>query len=1140
MEPVTASDDQSYGSKTSVTGELRSESAPRGNLSMEPPATGEAEGVVPTAGDLPGGAGAAAEEWPASSADTAAPSSSDEARRQESAAGDPVLGQLETAAPVSDPPVPAGSLRRRLVADPDVDARAAGADLSSSQPKSSSPVLRHDIIQAVEALRGVKSMTTDLRNTEEEAAEHLQKLKDLKAQLTPVAAGTSSATLQPVREEIEDIVDEGWKLYQEYEEQMKELLEQQMEIERQAEQLKQLGEAEGISFSTPSDSGTSGEYEAVPEGRPNLPVRVPSSTSMDIERGPPAADQFFVAEERAQHLVRVLEQLNSDSKNTVREIRDFARRWVEKNSTEKAAHARRLVGHLNRLLKRGRQDGSELLEAINSMEVSLLSVQDPASRQHLINSTTELRASWVYYDEEFEDRAREADEALLGTVQKATMLHGYNASLQVMRRHGTQLEVKTKEITETLERAKSAQSAWRVLGEKAAVVDGTKDAYTRFLGEFAPLRTRTQDIEDQATALMGASEALLQAVGQDVVDARNAAVECLQSEGISEECDKLESSTDKVAHGHVPALQSLVADLRHHVDQMRLAQSQATGAAQGRGHSLLRERTERSNELAAESAKVLREMHVAAFAMRKAAHVSRKTEDVQATVAQDSVSDPQLGALKETATYGADLGRQLEKLVSAMHETVLPAADVEETLHDSGLAAGMRYHAEGVQAQTKMWEREAATLLAEMRDIVSPAQQSFDSAQRSWVRNEVIASLAVVKALLHAIETEEDNKEDHVAALLKATILLNRTNVLLRRMAETAGDAGDSYHGASQLELQAQADTLGNRLSHLMHRYDMGRFNNFVLSTSSALRSVEELGLPANIERAVARLGQTQAEVARLMRERSRLRDLPAEDRAPLQKSLEAELQMVSKETSETLRVLHDALQNATMQNDPKVQRLLFTLSQGATLTSQLARGAENSTRLTDGEGSRTVPVVEGRSVDTKSFLRDIEGLSVLLGELQYQAEDEVRDRRDPTEGKQSPEIVRENKIALPQAEMSRKDLDSLKELVEEMQGRTDDVRGSLSSTVEAFERVQRCAEGLQELRRLTPRENKGDHTSQYVEKLSRVMETADTDRKKLQMGLGIGLGVVLGLILLVAVALALFKRRAQRRLEILTRSEKK
>ncbi|PHJ17741.1 transmembrane [Cystoisospora suis] len=1137
-EPVPVTDDEWFGGKTSVTEEPRSESALRGNLSMEPLATEEAGEGVPTAGDLPDTAGAAAEERPASGADTAAQSSSDEARWQEPAAEGPVLGQFETAAPVSDPAVPAESVRRRLAADPDVDASPAGSGLSSSQPKSSSPVLKHDIIQAVEALRGVKNMTTDLRNTEEEAAGHLQKLKDLKAQLAPVAAGTSSATLQPVREEIEDLVDEGWKLYQEYEEQMKELLEQQMEVERQAEQLKQLGEAEGISFSTPSDSSTSGEYEAIPEGRPDLPVQAASPTNTNTERGPLAADQFFVAEDRAQHLVRVLEQINNDAKNTTKEIRDFARSWVEKSSSEKAAHARRLVAHLKRLLKRGRQDGSELLEAINSMEVSLLSVQDPASRQGLINSTTELRASWVYYDEEFEDRAREADEALLGTVQKATMLHGYNASLQVMRRHGTQLEAKTKEITETLERAKSAQSAWRVLGEKAAVVDGTRDGYTRFLGAFAPLRTRTQDIEDQATALTGASEALLHAVGQDVLDARNAAVECLQSEGISGECDKLESSTNKVAHGHVPALQALVADLRHQVDQMRLAQSKATGAALGRGHSLLRERTERANELAADSVKVLREMHVAAFNMRKAAHVPPRSEDVQATITQDSASDPHLEALKETATHGADLGRQLEKLVSAMHETVLPAADVEETLHDSGLAAGMRYHAEGVQAQTKMWEREAATLLAEMRDIVSPKQESFDSAQRSWVRNEVIASLAVVKALLHAIEIEEDSKEDHVAALLKATILLNRTNVLLRRMAETE-DAGDSFHGASQLELQAQADTLGNRLSQLMHRYDMGRFDNFVLSTSSALRSVEELGLPASIERAIARLGQTQAEVARLMRERSRLRELPAEDRAPLQKSLEAELQMVSKETSETLRMLHDALQNATMQNDPKVQRLLFTLSQGATLTSQLARGAAHSTGLKDGEGPSMRPA--GRSVSsTTSLLSDIEGLSVLLGELQYQADHEVRDRRDATEGKESPEAVKENKIALPQAEKSKKDLDSLKELVEEMQGRTADVRESLSSTVEAFERVQRCAQDLQELRRLTPRDDRGDHTSQYVEKLSRVMETADTDRQKLQMGLGIGLGVVLALILLVAVALALFKRRAQRRLEILTRSEKK
>ncbi|KEP60090.1 UNVERIFIED_CONTAM: hypothetical protein HHA_219660 [Hammondia hammondi] len=946
---------------------------------------------------------------------------------------------------------------------------------------------KQDVSRAQKALAEVNNTIQALSEGQAEAANRLRELETSRDAVRATAReAPSGSDVAVMYREIEEMVEEGRRLYALYSAQLKRTASQRTKVERELEQ--QIAAAKQLFDSVHTSE----------------------------------ADFFGSSVEEARSILAQMEHDNAEVQRLVGEIRELTEETSDTYSASRSGEARRLLGRVNTITNAAQKSSKRVLETIDTM-VSFAHNDSAASlRDRLEKIQGELQA-----------RRKEAEEALLRSSDQDLLLLLIQASEKV-RHTTTQVTEKAKELRAVGAELSRLSVDLEETASKRDASDATAAFWSETATEFLALQKRVNDATEQATGLGASAQALATVAKEDLRDAHNVWSQCRRDldEILIIRCHDLAAAVTDAGARALGELHASIEEIVNVQALSRAAEHEAQTALSALVKQSLWESMAKAEKISTRSNMLLAELRQSAGELRAlvegASNISEKRESLGETEDQlqterrkghgqrVSVVDPELIVDAERiAGRGAALVGNLTNAVEIMRATVVPEV-VVELLNEPSLAAGIEQHAKSVQAQSKAWESEASMVLAEMQDLVSELQAANRTNSPANVRHEVVANLEVVNTLLRNTESNQVETVDTVPGLMKATTLLNRAKSLLR----TAVEPRDT-NTQENADLEAQAEALSGRLQEHMDKRNLDRFEQFVSSTGSGLWALENLRLPPMVEAALVAVGRTQSEAAKLMREWSRIQGLDQEAQEDLQTRLRERLEAVSTETRKALGMLQSSLLSEVHRNDSKLQRFTAVLAEGADLASQLTRGARNNEPVLMARAGRSDEAVSETPQDTAGIL---EQLVLLLERVQQERSSETSESAGETA-----------------APTDTATLESFRKLAENIPGDKAVLRRSVDAAAIAFQRATRSEQQLNETQGLVFSEKSAQEApAAFVERLSSVMQKAENDRKNLEVGLGVGLGVVLFLIVVVAVALMLVRRRYNRRLLVLTRRESK
>ncbi|EPR63967.1 hypothetical protein TGGT1_219660, partial [Toxoplasma gondii GT1] len=946
---------------------------------------------------------------------------------------------------------------------------------------------KQDVSKAQKALAEANNAIQTLSEGQEEAANRLRQLETSRDAVRATARkAPAGSDISVMYREIEEMVEEGRRLYAEYSAQLKRTASQRAKVERELEQqivtVKQL-------------------FDSVQTSEASL---------------------FGGSVEEARKILAQMEHDSAEAQRLVDEIRKLIEETSETYSESRSSEARRLLGRVNTITNTVKKSSKRVLETIDTLESSAYN-----------NIAASLRDRLEKIQGELEARRKEAEEALLRNSDHEKLLVLIQASDKV-RHTTTQVTEKAKELRAVGAELSRLSADLERTANKPEASDSTAEFWTKTATAFLALQNRVNDATNRATGLGTSAQALVAVAKEDLRDAHNVWSQCrrVQDEILIARCHDLAAAATDAGERALGELHASMAETVNLQTLSRAAEHEAKAALLALAKQSLWESMAKAEKTSTRSNSLLAELRQSAGELRAlveaASNIAEKGESLGETEDQlqverskgrgqrMSVVDPELIVDAERiAGRGAALAKNLTNAVGTMRATVVPEV-VVELLNEPSLAAGIEQHAKSVQAQAQAWESEVAMVLAEMQDLVSELQAANRTNSPANVRHEVVANLAAVNSLLHNTESDQVETVDTGPELMRATTLLNRAQSLLR----TAVDPGDpdTHENA---DLEAQAESLSGRLQEHVDKHNLNRFEQFVSSTGSGLWSLENLGLPPMVEAALAALARTQSEAADLMREWSRIQGLDQEAQADLQTRLRERLEAVSAETRKALGMLRSSLLSEVQRNDAKLQRFTAILAQGADLASQLTREATNNGPVLMARAVRSDEAVSETPRDPAGIL---EQLVLLLERVQQEGSSETNES-----------------VGEAAAPTDTAALESFRKLAENFQGDNAVMRRSVDAAATAFQRATRSEQQLNETQGLAFSEKSAQEApAAFVERLSSVMQKAENDRKNLEVGLGVSLGVVLFLIVIVAVVLMLVRRRYRRRLLVLTRCESK
>ncbi|EPT24591.1 hypothetical protein TGME49_219660 [Toxoplasma gondii ME49] len=946
---------------------------------------------------------------------------------------------------------------------------------------------KQDVSKAQKALAEANNAIQTLSEGQEEAANRLRQLETSRDAVRATARkAPAGSDISVMYREIEEMVEEGRRLYAEYSAQLKRTASQRAKVERELEQqivtVKQL-------------------FDSVQTSEASL---------------------FGGSVEEARKILAQMEHDSAEAQRLVDEIRKLIEETSETYSESRSSEARRLLGRVNTITNTVKKSSKRVLETIDTLESSAYN-----------NIAASLRDRLEKIQGELEARRKEAEEALLRNSDHEKLLVLIQASDKV-RHTTTQVTEKAKELRAVGAELSRLSADLERTANKPEASDSTAEFWTKTATAFLALQNRVNDATNRATGLGTSAQALVAVAKEDLRDAHNVWSQCrrVQDEILIARCHDLAAAATDAGERALGELHASMAETVNLQTLSRAAEHEAKAALLALAKQSLWESMAKAEKTSTRSNSLLAELRQSAGELRAlveaASNIAEKGESLGETEDQlqverskgrgqrMSVVDPELIVDAERiAGRGAALAKNLTNAVGTMRATVVPEV-VVELLNEPSLAAGIEQHAKSVQAQAQAWESEVAMVLAEMQDLVSELQAANRTNSPANVRHEVVANLAAVNSLLHNTESDQVETVDTGPELMRATTLLNRAQSLLR----TAVDPGDP-DTQENADLEAQAESLSGRLQEHMDKHNLNRFEQFVSSTGSGLWSLENLGLPPMVEAALAALARTQSEAADLMREWSRIQGLDQEAQADLQTRLRERLEAVSAETRKALGMLQSSLLSEVQRNDAKLQRFTAILAQGADLASQLTREATNNGPVLMARAVRSDEAVSETPRDPAGIL---EQLVLLLERVQQEGSSETNES-----------------VGEAAAPTDTAALESFRRLAENFQGDNAVMRRSVDAAAIAFQRATRSEQQLNETQGLAFSEKSAQEApAAFVERLSSVMQKAENDRKNLEVGLGVSLGVVLFLIVIVAVVLMLVRRRYRRRLLVLTRCESK
>ncbi|CBZ55672.1 putative membrane attachment protein [Neospora caninum Liverpool] len=999
---------------------------------------------------------------------------------------------------------------RRLAASPRPSVRRASGEASmgksemsrlSNRRRRTAAILaaQNDLRRAQKALADVTKTAEAMSSSQEEVEKHLRELNAMSKAVEAVAReGPVGSDVAEMQLEIEEMVEEGRRLFGEYAAQLKEMNSERSKLEAE------------------------------------FAVQSAATERLVGDVAPSEEELLVIMVEQARSVLAQMHEGHEEAARLVSDIRSLPMRGFGSDAVARKQEARRLSGMVGTLAQVAQESSEVALEAIEVLE-SLGDDAAPARAgqprdgseiseisQQAAEEAAALRKQLHTLQDAFRARQREAEEGIIETPRDASLLLSLSSTLVHIGRTTSHVAAKVK----ALRASRVELAALSRALEEAAKKDSTPEeasaaSWTEIVEALAGLQSRVKKADEKATALGGSAQALANAASEDLGNAQTVLSGCTKNldEVLVARCQELETAVKTASEQALPdlrasisetgALQAVVLDKQHVL--LTTVTAKAKNALQT-NMAQAEEISVRSNGFLSDLRKTADELRALVAAAKEGnatAGISQplgrgesqlQSEPGKEPGGQTVVDKELVSTAKQIAGHGAALAKSLSIGATAMRATLMPRS-VGEALHEASLVAGIEQHERSVQAQTQRWEQEVTQVVAEMQDAVAELQRAYRPTDPTYVRHEVVANLAVVSALLRSGDGAQESTVDSIPQLFKAAILLSRAKALLRSVSEPGENQAPPVDNS---DLEAKAEELGRRLQDYMQQYNLGQFDAFVSSTGSGAWAAEDLGLAPRVEAALAALGRMQAEAAKLMRARSNAQDVDAEEDARLQAQLKERLHHVSAETRRALGMLQSTLLNGVQRNDAKIQRLVATLAQGADLASRLTRET-TATASGSGQASWDRGAGNGDEENSEAPSEDPEAtlaqMALLLERVQEEAAgSETHDESLPAAESKDPET-----------------LATFQKITQDIQSRNAAVSQSLNAASAS---------------------KSEEAPAEYVERLSQVMEQADQNRKNLEVGLAVGLGIVLFLIVVVAVALVLVKRRLRRRLAVLTRSE--